>query len=271
MSSTINTDIYTVGNQQELLNLFESRSLAIDGAFMLPHLAGAKRILDAGCGVGAITLDIAKHVPEAQVVGIDIDKAQIDICQQKHQASANVTFKQQDICALDFPDEHFDVIFAHTVFMHLSDPNVAIQALLRVCRSGGKIMIREPAGSVGVLNNITDKQGNISLSQLFKDTIKLTGGCGNMGIELKTLAIDNQLEVAHYDIKNHLFQSMSELYRLKEWYQLMLTGNFGHTARELGLVTQSQLLELSLALDTIPFKSGAIAAVLWGELVAIKP
>ena len=69
-------------------------------------LAGHERILDLGCGDGALTAQLADLVPDGWVVGIDASRAMIDAAGAR--ARANLNFRLMDINALDFRDE-FDV------------------------------------------------------------------------------------------------------------------------------------------------------------------
>ena len=104
------------------------------------------QLLDVGCGPGSITLDLAGLVAPGQVVGIDIQRAQID--QARALASARgattVRFEVGDIYELPFSDASFDVALANGVLMHLSEPVRALAELRRVLRPGGVAGVRDP-------------------------------------------------------------------------------------------------------------------------------
>jgi trans-aconitate 2-methyltransferase len=89
-------------------------------------LNGTERILDLGCGDGALTAQLAAKVPGGSVLGIDSSQSMIDTALQHLQP--NLSFRVLDINNLDYDDE-FDVIFSnaalHWVLNH--------QALLFHC------------------------------------------------------------------------------------------------------------------------------------------
>jgi len=105
-----------------------------------------RQLLDVGCGPGSITLDLAGLVAPGQVVGIDIQRAQID--QARALASARgvttVRFEVEDIYELPFSDASFDAALANGVLMHLSEAVRALAELRRVLRPGGVAGVRDP-------------------------------------------------------------------------------------------------------------------------------
>src|SRR5690606_34502425 len=55
----------------------------------------------------------------------------------------NVSFEVGDVYALDQPDGTFDVVHAHQVLQHLTDPVAALVEARRVLRSGGLLAVRD--------------------------------------------------------------------------------------------------------------------------------
>jgi ubiquinone/menaquinone biosynthesis C-methylase UbiE len=118
------------------------RQAALDGLERhlrhLPHLPGGK-LLDAGCGSGAMSRLIASHHPHFEVVGIDLNPAYISYAQDLGRAAAldNLTFEQGDLRALPFTPASFDVIWSRFVLYFLPNPEAAIAEFRRVIRPGG--------------------------------------------------------------------------------------------------------------------------------------
>lgn len=86
--------------------------------------AGSK-VLEAGCGVGAQSITIAKQSPGAHITSIDISAESVAAAQLKGEAAGftNVAFQQADIFDLPFEEESFDHIFLCFVLEHLPNPN----------------------------------------------------------------------------------------------------------------------------------------------------
>ncbi|MCP4397870.1 MAG: class I SAM-dependent methyltransferase [bacterium] len=55
------------------------RTAESHAAFFFPHLCAGMSLLDCGCGPGAITVGLAGAVAPGEVVGLDIEKSQIDL------------------------------------------------------------------------------------------------------------------------------------------------------------------------------------------------
>lgn len=108
------------------------------------YSAGSK-VLEAGCGVGAQTVMLAKNSPDAQITSIDISEDSIkqakDLVEQN--GFSNVKFQTADLFNLPFEDESFDNIFVCFVLEHLQDPVAALKSLRRVLKKGGSITVIE--------------------------------------------------------------------------------------------------------------------------------
>jgi len=54
-----------------------------------------------------------------------------------------VEFRVGDVYSLALPDNAVDVVHAHQVLQHLTDPVAALREMARVCRSGGVLAVRD--------------------------------------------------------------------------------------------------------------------------------
>jgi len=99
-----------------------------------------RKILDVGCGTGAILQRLAN--PERNV-GIDLAPEAISFCRQR--GLRNV--RQADICALPFADASFDAVICSSVLYHqwVADVQGAVREMNRVLQPGGVLLINVPA------------------------------------------------------------------------------------------------------------------------------
>jgi ubiquinone/menaquinone biosynthesis C-methylase UbiE len=106
--------------------------------------AGAT-VLEAGCGVGAQTVTLARASPGARITAIDVSAESLAAAERRVRESGatNVAFRQADLRALPFADASFDHVFVCFVLEHLAAPVEALRALGRVLKPGGTITVIE--------------------------------------------------------------------------------------------------------------------------------
>jgi ubiquinone/menaquinone biosynthesis C-methylase UbiE len=102
-------------------------------------------VLEAGCGVGAQTVTLARSSPNALITSVDISEASVTEAKRKVAAAGltNVQFQQGDIFNLPYGPDSFDHIFVCFVLEHLARPIAALQALKDHLRPGGTITVIE--------------------------------------------------------------------------------------------------------------------------------
>jgi arsenite methyltransferase len=117
-------------------------------------LRGDERVLDLGCGRGAVLLIAAKLVPHGSAVGVDIWRAdQTGNSMQATLANADaegvadrVELHTRDMTDLQFPDESFDLVVSNLAIHNLADDDArraAIDEAVRVLRPGGHAVIAD--------------------------------------------------------------------------------------------------------------------------------
>jgi ubiquinone/menaquinone biosynthesis C-methylase UbiE len=101
--------------------------------------------LEAGCGVGAQTVTLARNSPGARFTCIDVSPRSLEAAQARVRAASieNVTFQQADIFELPFPEESFDHVFVCFVLEHLLRPREALASLRSRLKPGGTITVIE--------------------------------------------------------------------------------------------------------------------------------
>jgi ubiquinone/menaquinone biosynthesis C-methylase UbiE len=145
MAST-DTESYAHGYDTALTRkLHASRSAATHATFILPYLQPGMRVLDCGCGSGAITLGLAQAVRPGQVIGIDVAEVEIERARRRAQEQAvnNVRFEAGNVYDLGFADRSFDAVFSHNVLEHVGRPDAALREMHRLLKPGGIAGIRD--------------------------------------------------------------------------------------------------------------------------------
>ncbi|MGY1605348.1 methyltransferase domain-containing protein [Geodermatophilus sp. SYSU D00815] len=137
-------DTYTHGHADAVLQSHRWRTVANSAAYLAPHLRPGLEVLDVGCGPGTITVDLAQRVAPGRVVGLDVSADPLDEARALAASrGVEVTFGVGDVYALDAADGSFDVVHAHQVLQHLTDPVAALREMARVCRPGGLVAVRD--------------------------------------------------------------------------------------------------------------------------------
>ena len=138
-------DRYTHGHDEAVLVSHRWRTKENSAAYLLPHLRPGQALLDIGCGPATLTADLAEVISPGRCVAVDREPMVL--------SEATATFAERglsevevvagDVYALDFAESSFDVVHAHQVLQHLSDPVSALKELKRVTRPGGVIACRD--------------------------------------------------------------------------------------------------------------------------------
>ena len=102
-------------------------------------------VLEAGCGVGAQTITLARRSPDARFVSIDVSADSLAEAERRVRQAAltNVEFRQANIFDLPFARETFEHVFVCFVLEHLARPVEALAILRDMLKPGGTITVIE--------------------------------------------------------------------------------------------------------------------------------
>jgi 2-polyprenyl-3-methyl-5-hydroxy-6-metoxy-1,4-benzoquinol methylase len=101
-----------------------------------------KRLLDAGCGDGALASLAASH--GADVTGVDPDPAMLAAARARAEREGfRATFIEGRIERLPLPESSFDVVSAVTVLCFVPDAQASVRELARALRPGGVLVLGE--------------------------------------------------------------------------------------------------------------------------------
>ena len=136
-------DTYTHGHHESVLRSHTWRTVENSARYLIEHLAPGVDLLDIGCGPGTITAGLARRVAPGSVIGIDRAESVLAGARSAGDGLDNLSFAVGDVYDLDHPDNSFDVVHAHQVLQHLSDPVRALREMRRVCRADGVVAVRD--------------------------------------------------------------------------------------------------------------------------------
>jgi SAM-dependent methyltransferase len=100
-----------------------------------------RRVLEVGCGAG---VDLARFAKGgADVVGVDLASSAIDLARANFaQQGLSGDFRVADGEALPFPDNSFDLVYAHGVVQYTTDPQRLVGECRRVLKPGGEAVFQ---------------------------------------------------------------------------------------------------------------------------------
>src|SRR5438477_4605077 len=99
------------------------------------------RVLDVACGGGIVVCAFAPHLRHA--TGIDVTPAMLERARAlaAEKGIANVAWQEGEVERLPYPDGAFTIVVTRFAMHHFLDPAAVFREMVRVCASGGRIVI----------------------------------------------------------------------------------------------------------------------------------
>ena len=127
---------------QKIDTLYSSRTLRFSDLFKEKYtnffeIGNGKKILEIGCGPGALSQALSRWYPDSEIIGTDRDTAFIEFAKKQ---APHITFTEEDATNLSFADNTFDVTISNTVAEHI-EPSKFFGEQYRVLKQGGVCLV----------------------------------------------------------------------------------------------------------------------------------
>ena len=261
-------DIYTHGHEQAVVESHRRRTAANSAAYLIPMLRPGLTVLDVGCESGTITKDFAALVAPGRVVGIDVDEQGINRGQEEYAQVPGLEFAVGSVYQLQFDDASFDVVHAHQVLQHLSDPVEALRQMARVTKLGGVVAARDVDYA-----SMTWYPRVPELSQwleLYRTVAHANGAEPDAGPRLLSWAHAAGLTSVACSASTWVFTAGNALTWGESWARRCEESFFGRHAIERGLTTRADLDRIAAGWRRWSHDPDAWFGMIHGEILATK-
>lgn len=105
-----------------------------------------KTILDLAAGTADLTIELAKHNPQAHIIGMDISEKMLEIGKKKvrcQNLESQIELRLGDAASLPFEDDRFDAVTVAFGVRNFEDLEKGLSEISRVIKSGGQVCILE--------------------------------------------------------------------------------------------------------------------------------
>jgi SAM-dependent methyltransferase len=149
-------------------------------------LRNAARVLEAGCGTGAIL----SGLPEGPAIhGLDIDRQALVEC-RLHAPRAWLV--QGNALRLPYPERSFDIVYSHFLLLWVKDPLGALLEMKRVTKRGGHVIaFAEP----DYLNRLDEPQELVRLGKWQTESLRRQGADPGLGARLAQLFFEAGISI----------------------------------------------------------------------------
>jgi trans-aconitate 2-methyltransferase len=101
------------------------------------RLRGDEAVVDAGCGSGRVTAELAERLPEGRVIAVDGSAAMVE--KAKERLGEGAQYVVSDLVGLEL-EEPVDLVFSTATFHWIADHDALFARMRRVLKPGGRLV-----------------------------------------------------------------------------------------------------------------------------------
>jgi ubiquinone/menaquinone biosynthesis C-methylase UbiE len=261
-------ETYTHGHHDSVLRSHRTRNVENSAAYLKPYLRPGLSVLDVGCGPATLTLDLAQHVTGGQVVAIDRAESVLDEARKTLAGrEPAVTVSAGDVYALAMPDASFDIVHAHQVLQHLTDPVRALREMRRVCAPDGVVAARD--SDYGTFRWFPEDERIAAWLRLYIRVAESNAAFPDAGRRLLQWANDAGFRDVTYSASVWSFTTPEQRSWWSEsWAQRVTESSLAEQALARGFATKSELAEMAAGLRAWAAADSGTWTVTHGEIIA---
>ncbi|TWT38619.1 class I SAM-dependent methyltransferase [Blastopirellula retiformator] len=103
-------------------------------------------VFDVGTGTALIPIALCQKLPTARVIAIDMSTAMLNLAKANIDIDSmldRIQLAHANAAECGFETDMFDLVISNSIVHHLEDPLPTLQEIVRVCRPGGMIFVRD--------------------------------------------------------------------------------------------------------------------------------
>lgn len=265
------SDRYTHGHHESVLRSHRWRTIENSAAFLVGELRDGLSLLDVGCGPGTISADFARRLPHGRVLAIDNAEDIINEARRDPQYADldNLKFEVRDIYATGLDSDSFDIVFAHQVLQHVTDPVGALREMRRVAKPGGVVAVRDT--DFGAFTWFPDDARLTRWLELYHEMTRHNHAQADAGRHLKEWVMEAGFSECTVTSSTWTFESEEERHWWGGlWADRVVQSRFAEQAQEYGLSTPEELAEIAAGFRAWADEPQGVFFVLHAEVLARK-
>ena len=260
-----------IPGQEHLPRVLTWRTAANSAAYLLPHLRAGQSLVDVMSGPGTITVDLARLVAPGEVLGVDSSAVRVEQAAGLafDEGVRNARFVIGDGYSLPVPDASVDIVHAHQVLQHLTNPVAAWREMHRVRTPGGILAARDAC--YGGVTWYPRLPGLATWLAVYRKVHRFSGGNPDAGAALKAWAHAAGFSDVTSSASIWCFASAAEREWWGEsWAQRVTEPDFAVPAIEAGAARLADLHDIGAAWHRWALEADGWFGMPHGEIIAVR-